>query len=484
MIQQRIVTTVIALMMLIYGCSNERSTAMSTDFNKKRGSEVTTFNVMAPLELTSEEQWQAFDKQLKLAKEMSVDAVSFDVWWGKVESAGDQKFDWSYYHKMVNLLNKHHLMWVPIMSFHQCGGNVGDSCDIPLPTWIWSHFANMQPNDLMFKSEQGNFSRETLSFWQNEQVIIEIYAQYQEFMEDFEREFSDYSQYIQEINISMGPAGELRYPSYNSHDKATGFPYRGAVQGLSDAALQSFDAYIRNMSSMSGSLMQPEINTHYELFPMKQTLDFDRIFDEGAHHEQGISRQFFLWYHQSLLAHGRRMLSVSHASFDGPFSKIPIGYKIPGLHWLIATSGGNTRATELAAGLIAPAEYSRENGWGYAPILSLAKDFKDNTGREVIVHFTALEMDDIGLPPAYSAAKTLVEWVGQSATDLNIVIKGENALAQGVYSSRHWDNIEYALGRHYSGITVLRMSDVVDASRNPVGHARYRQLIQYFSPAD
>lgn len=30
------------------------------------------------------------------------------------------------------------LEYHPVMSFHQCGGNVGDACNIPLPSWVRS----------------------------------------------------------------------------------------------------------------------------------------------------------------------------------------------------------------------------------------------------------------------------------------------------------------------------------------------------------
>ena len=38
------------------------------------------------------------------------------------------------------------------MSFHECGGNVGDACDIPLPPWVIS--AGKQ-NDAFYKGTFG-----------------------------------------------------------------------------------------------------------------------------------------------------------------------------------------------------------------------------------------------------------------------------------------------------------------------------------------
>jgi len=37
---------------------------------------------------------------------------------------------------LVQLAKNAGLKVQAIMSFHQCGGNVGDSCNIPLPQWV------------------------------------------------------------------------------------------------------------------------------------------------------------------------------------------------------------------------------------------------------------------------------------------------------------------------------------------------------------
>ena len=42
-----------------------------------------------------------------------------------------------------------------------------------------------------------------------------------------------------EVNISLGPTGELRYPAYNGND-CTGYPDRGNFQAYSRIARQGF----------------------------------------------------------------------------------------------------------------------------------------------------------------------------------------------------------------------------------------------------
>ena len=129
-----------------------------------------TANVMAPLWVESS-QWAGFEAQIQTAKEYGVDGVSVDVWWGKVETA-DQVFDWSYYDTMFAKIKSRGLKVVPILSFHKCGGNVGDTCNIPLPSWLWTKYqgrtlngVTLDANGLKYKSEQGNYSTETLQVW-------------------------------------------------------------------------------------------------------------------------------------------------------------------------------------------------------------------------------------------------------------------------------------------------------------------------------
>ena len=151
-------------------------------------------------------------KQLKLV----LPAVSVDVWWGSVEADGDDKFDWSYYDIIFNKIREKGLKIVPIMSFHQCGGGPGDDCNILLPRWIWTHFIEygLSPADLKFESETGNVLEDTIAPWATKNAAV--IAEYMEFMNEFEERYTGIAGDFDEINISLGPTGELRYPSYNN----------------------------------------------------------------------------------------------------------------------------------------------------------------------------------------------------------------------------------------------------------------------------
>lgn len=49
-----------------------------------------------------------------------------------------------------------------VMSFHQCGGNVGDDVFIPLPQWVLD--AGMENPDIFFTNQAGTRNPESLSF--------------------------------------------------------------------------------------------------------------------------------------------------------------------------------------------------------------------------------------------------------------------------------------------------------------------------------
>ncbi len=435
----------------------------------------TSANVMAPLEVSN---WGEFESQLNTAKSIGVTGVSVDVWWGKVESAGDQQFDWSYYDTIFTKISNAGLHIVPIMSFHQCGGNVGDTCDIPIPGWIWNHYAGqgVSASDLKYKSEYGNESVETVSLWRDDYVLDE----YKEFMEAFEAHFAGMANVIDEINISMGPAGELRYPSYNGHDNGlTGYPTRGGFQSYSEPAKADFrDWAIAKYGSVAGvsASWGFTLNSMNDINPPSNAGSF---ISSGEQYNTQYGRDFIRWYHDSLMDHGYRMLDNALLAFDGSFANIELGFKIPGIHWKMSATDNTVRSAEMAAGLIpSDVDVSLDaTGHGYADIIGVAAAY-NNEPRGVTLHFTALEMNDDPNGGGQSLAQSLVFWVANEAEVQGVTIKGENALSGGASSTTGWDNIENAFTyASYSGMTVLRINQVTDGG---TGQYRYQQFINNF----
>lgn len=437
-------------------------------------------NVMAPLVVSD---WGQFGSQLNTVKAYGVDAVTVDVWWGTVEGAGDNQFNWTYYDRIFSEITSRGLDIVPIFSFHQCGGNVGDTCSIPLPSWLWGKYAStthngivLGTNGLKHRSEQGNFSNETVQGWATPVVANE----YRDFTQAFVARYgTQYANRMQEINVSLGPAGELRYPSYNGHDSGTGYPTRGALQAYSPLAVKSFQQFaIAKYGTLAGinAAWGSQLTAQSQIQPPSNAGFF---FSSGDYRNTQYGKDFIDWYNGSLVDHGERMLDTVLAALGTSFPGAEIGYKIPGVHW--SMTGPTPRAAEVAAGLVRTSVdmNAASTGRGYANIVGLANRVADS-GRGVILHFTCLEFNDENFAPQYSQAKTLVGWVGAEAGRQNVAIKGENALAGGITSNNGWDNVNQAFDNFpYIGMTVLRVGEVASGT----GATRYAQFIQKYRPA-
>lgn len=79
---------------------------------------------------------ETLERQLRELQRIGTDGVMTDVWWGIVESKGPKEYDWSGYRSLFELVRRCGLKMQAIMSFHQCGGNVGDAVFLPLPAWL------------------------------------------------------------------------------------------------------------------------------------------------------------------------------------------------------------------------------------------------------------------------------------------------------------------------------------------------------------
>lgn len=442
--------------------------------NLAEGSRSFTGNVMAPLKVTD---WADFRADLRAVAAYGVDAVSVDVWWGDVERR-DNRFRWGYYDRVFDEITRAGLDLAPILSFHQCGGNVGDDYTSLLPDWLWKKYAGRRldgvrvgPRGLQHRSEQGNWSRETVSGWADRLVAREYADFTRAFAARFDRE---YGRHVTELNVSLGPSGELRYPSYNSHDEDSGYPTRGALQSYSPLAQADFRRWtLRKYGSLArvNRAWGTSLRSRAGIASPQRA---ERFFRSGAYAGTRYGTDYVDWYNGSLVRHGKRMLTTVTRALGNDLRYADIGYKVPGIHWQMGEGSDFPRATEVTTGLIQTSV--REDLWrtghGYDKVVRLAG--RVPTRREVVMHFTALEMADGDTDPAWSLAKTLVTWVGDYAARVGTPLKGENALAGGVTNDVGWDNIEDAFDRWgYRGLTVLRMGDVAEG----VGATRYARFL-------
>jgi beta-amylase len=71
---------------------------------------------------------KAMNASLQALKSAGVEGVMMDVWWGLVERDTPGVYNWGGYTELLEMAKRHGLKVQAVMSFHQCGGNVGDSC--------------------------------------------------------------------------------------------------------------------------------------------------------------------------------------------------------------------------------------------------------------------------------------------------------------------------------------------------------------------
>lgn len=435
-------------------------------------------SVMAPLTVRDMGE---FEGNLKEARQIGVEAVTVDVWWGRVMERRDDP-QWGYYLSLFKSIREAGLAIVPIIAFHRCGGGPGDNCNIPMPAWIYSDLAaeaGLEADDLRYESETGRKCSDYLAPWVTSlepvkgamRAFMEAFANHEEFKRLAEEGV------IKEINVSMGPTGELRYPAYNGAD-GWEFPHRGLFQAYSRPARASF----REWAMASGGDWVNEHRTrpfairppfgHVESDFTHQTdicgrARADQFVGRKIHAREEYGRDFIRWYHESLLDHCRGLLGEANAVFGGVFASIPLGMKIPGIHWQWRSTDV-PRYAELTAGLMPYQSGLRSwvaphsENTGYDSLFQCVADMKSSLGREIVVHFTALEMDDDTGWKETSMAHTLVMSVGETARRYGVTLSGENALKKVATDGddRTWYYIDKAFDSGYfSGFTLLRLCE-------------------------
>ncbi len=409
--------------------------------------------------LTQITDWTSFDSQLDALRNNGITGISTDVWWGQFEANGDQQFSWTYYQTYVTHVRDHGLKWVPILSFHQCGGNVGDNCNIPIPSWLSSKVAN--PSDqLDFVNESGFHNREYLSFWSGIDV-----QQYDEAMTSFASNFSSYASTIDSVHVGMGPAGELRYPSYNA---AAGwsYPQRGKLQSYSNVAKQAFrDAMVGVPTSKYSSLTA--LNTAWgtslsNSSQISPPTDGDNFFISGRTSQYG--QDFLNWYQGTLLKHLDNVMSAAHTRLDS-LGK-PLAAKIAGVHWLADDAGGNGNTMPHSA------EYCA----GYYNYSTILDRFKADNADAV---FTAIELNDARGYPNYSTPKTIAINVATLAKAKGIKIYGENALAIANNVAAYQNSAELLFNYSFAGFTLLRLSNIVNSNGSAVVNSGVNELTTF-----
>ena len=354
---------------------------------------------------------KAVNAAMAALKSAGVEGIMMDVWWGLVEREKPGEYNWGGYRELLEMAKKHGLKVQAVMSFHQCGGNVGDSCTIPLPKWVVEEINN--DPDLAYTDQWGRRNYEYLSLGCDTLPVLKGRTPvqcYADFMRAFRDNFKNLlGDTIVEIQVGMGPAGELRYPSYPEQNGTWRFPGIGAFQCYDKYMLSSLKAAAEDAGKPEWGSTGPRDAGEYNNWP--EDTPFFRKEGGGWNSEYG---EFFLtWYSKMLLDHGERILTTAKSIFEDTGVKISV--KVAGIHWHYGT---RSHAAELTAGY-----YNTRFRDGYIPIAEML------ARHGAIFNFTCIEMRDHEQPQdALCAPEKLVKQVALATQKAKVPLAGENAL--------------------------------------------------------
>ncbi|KAG6664598.1 beta-amylase 1, chloroplastic-like [Carya illinoinensis] len=354
---------------------------------------------------------KAMNASLQALKSAGVEGVMMDVWWGLVERDAPGAYNWGGYTELLEMAKKHGLKVQAVMSFHQCGGNVGDSVTIPLPNWAVEEI-DRDP-DLAYTDQWGRRNHEYVSLGCDNLPVLKGRTPVQCYG-DFMRAFRDNFKHllgdtIVEIQVGMGPAGELRYPSYPEQNGTWKFPGIGAFQCYDKYMLSGLKAAAEAAGKPDWGSTGPTDAGHYNNWPEDAT-----FFRKEGGGWNGPYGEFFLsWYSQMLLDHGERILTSAKSIFENTGVKISV--KVAGIHWHYGT---RSHAPELTAGY-----YNTRFQDGYLPIAQML------ARHDAVFNFTCIEMRDHEQPQdALCAPEKLVRQVALATHKAQVPLAGENAL--------------------------------------------------------
>ncbi|GLJ32441.1 hypothetical protein SUGI_0652750 [Cryptomeria japonica] len=407
--------------------------------------------VMLPLDVISNDNTlqnkDLLKANLKALKSANVDGLIVDVWWGIVEAEGPKQYDWSAYRDLFKLVQEQGFKLQAIMSFHQCGG---DNITIPLPKWVLKT-SESNPN-IFFTNKDGQRNRECLNYGVDDKPVllgrtaVEIYSDY---MKSFKENMSDFldSRLISEIEVGLGPAGELRFPSF-SRSQGWRFPGIGEFQCYDEYLLSDLKAAAESIGRPEWAFSAPDNAGNYN----------DQPNSTGFFHDHGSyttdSGKFFLtWYSNVLLRHGDEILEAASKIFEG--CPIKLAAKVAGIHWWYKSSN---HAAELTAGY-----YNLDERDGYRPIARMLARHR------AVLNFTCIEMQDEEQPSeAGCGPEALAKQVLNAGWKEGIEVSCENALPR--YDREGYEqmirqarpdgiNREGRPVRRISALTYLRLSN-------------------------
>ncbi|KAK4371917.1 hypothetical protein RND71_007301 [Anisodus tanguticus] len=395
-------------------------------------------------------------KQLRVLKSVNVDGVMVDCWWGIVEANAPQQYNWNGYKRLFQVVREHKLKIKVVMSFHECGGNIGDDVCIPLPHWV-SEIGHCCRGVTEEKIKITAFEILVFSL---EKICLSCCTRHIRFaFKSFRVEFDEFFEdgIISMVEVGLGPCGELRYPS-NPVKHGWRYPGVGEFQCYDQYLLKSLRkaAEARGHSSWARG---PDNAGSYNSRPQETG-----YFCDGGDYDGYYGRFFLNWYSQVLIDHADRVLSLAKLAFDGTC----IAAKLSGIHWWYKTA---SHAAELTAGF-----YNPSNRDGYVVIAAMLKK------HGAALNFKCAEMSMLEQAVDFSEAlgdpEGLAWQVLNAAWDVSLPVCSENALLchdRGGYNCllEKAKPLNDPDGKHIFAFTYLRLSPLLMDGQNYMEFERF-----------
>ncbi|CAI0441968.1 unnamed protein product [Linum tenue] len=350
---------------------------------------------------------QGVRQELSHLKSLDVDGIVVDCWWGIVEAWSPQKYMWSGYRELFNLVKEFKLKLQVVMAFHEYGGNDSSDILISLPQWVLE--IGKENPDIFFTDREGRRNTECLSWGVDKERVlrgrtgIEVYF---DFMRSFRTEFDDLfaEGLITAVEIGLGASGELRYPSFSER---LGWRYPGIGE------FQCYDKYLQQNLQRAAKLRghtlwarSPDNAGEYNSRPHETG-----FFCERGDYDSYFGRFFLRWYTQLLIGHADDVLFLARLAFED--TKLVV--KIPAVYWWYKTA---SHAAELTAGY-----YNPTNQDGYSPVFDALKK------HSAVVKLVCSGLQVSGNDAAVADPEALCWQVLHAAWDHGLTVSGTNMLS-------------------------------------------------------
>ncbi|XP_057854416.2 beta-amylase 3, chloroplastic [Cryptomeria japonica] len=353
---------------------------------------------------------KAMNVSLMALKSAGVEGIMVNVWWGVVEKDVPGQYNWTGYLEIAEMARRHSLKVQAVMSFHQCGRRGRDSCWIPLPAWVSEEIAKNP--DLAYTDREGMRNTECISLGCDTLPVLKGRSPvqvYSDLMRSFRDTFKVFlGQTITEIQLGMGPGGELRYPSYAADDLTWQFPGIGEFQCYDKYMSASLKACAEKIGKGEWGVSGPRDAGGYKQWPEETG-----FFKTNGSWNTPYGQFFLEWYSRMLLMHGERISAAAKAIFRNTGAKL--SGKLGGIHWHYGTE---SHSAELTAGY-----FNTSLNDGYLPIAQMF-------GRHgVTLCCTCFEMLDSEQKPlnANCSPEGLLRQVTFAARKSQVPLSGENS---------------------------------------------------------